>query len=274
MSSDGPPPTSIRSNEFDAYSPAEVARRVESAGVSKASMPALQTITLAVLAGAFIGFGGALYTVAVTGAELGFGPTRILGGVAFSLGLILVVVAGAELFTGNNLIVMAWADGRVSTARIARNWVLVFLGNAAGAVALAVLVSASGIYGLSNGAVGETAQRIAEAKVVLGFQEAFWRGVLCNMLVCLAVWMCFAAHTVPGKAVAIIFPVAGFVALGFEHSIANLYLIPVGYLAGAGHMTIGQMLGNLVPVTLGNIVGGSLLVAAVYWIVYIRGARN
>ena len=251
----------------DAYSPAEVAGRVEAAGVVKAALPADKLIVLAILAGAFIGFGAALYTVAVSDPGLGFGPTRLLGGLAFSLGLVLVVVAGAELFTGNALIVMAWADRRVTTGELARNWLLSFVGNALGAVGLAMAVWLSGI--LDAGPAHDTAVRIAETKMGFPFVEAFVRGILCNVLVCLAVWLCFAARSVTDKILAIVFPITAFVALGFEHSIANLYLLPVGLLVGAEGGLAG-LVGNLVPVTLGNIVGGAGGVAAVYWAIYLR----
>jgi formate/nitrite transporter len=251
----------------DAYAPKEVAGRVEAAGIVKAALPADKLLVLSILAGAFIGFGAALFTVAISDSGLGFGPTRLLGGLAFSLGLVLVVVAGAELFTGNALIVMAWADRRVTTGALARNWVLSFVGNAAGAVGLAVAVWLTGL--LVAGPAHDTAVRVAEAKMALPFVEAFIRGILCNILVCLAIWICFAARSVTDKILAIVFPITAFVALGFEHSIANLYLLPVGLLAGADGGLVG-VVGNLVPVTLGNIVGGGVLVALVYWLVYLR----
>ena len=274
-----------RSIDIDAYAPPEIASRIETAGVKKAHLPVLQTMVLAVLAGAFIAFGGMFYTLVVTDSGMGFGPQRLLGGIAFSLGLILVVIAGAELFTGNNLIVMAWAENKISTHQLMRNWLLVYIGNFVGAMATALIVYWSGILSLGDGALGETAKAIARGKVQLPFMEAFLRGVLCNTLVCLAVWLCFAAHTVTGKILAIIFPVSAFVALGFEHSVANMYLIPIGYLASVGDssatglmsyftatngITLSGFIGNLVPVTLGNIVGGSVFVALVYWIVYLR----
>ena len=255
---------------LDVLPPARIARLVEEVGVKKCSLPLVPTLTLGVLAGAFIAFGGMFYTLVVTGSELGFGPTRLVGGMAFSLGLVLVVVSGAELFTGNSLIVMAWADRRVGTAALLRNWSLVYLGNFIGALGTVVLVHFSGILTLGDGAVAVTAQTIAEAKVALGPLQAFVRGILCNTLVCLAIWMCFAAHTVTGKVLAILFPITAFVALGFEHSVANMYLIPIGALQLNGAIGIGGTLGNLVPVTLGNIVGGGALVALVYWLVYLR----
>ena len=253
----------------DAYAPAEIAARVESAGTTKANLPLDKLFTLGLLAGAFIAFGAAFYTLTITGSTLGFGPTKVLGGAAFSLGLILVVVAGAELFTGNTLIVMAWADGEVSSFALLRNWAVAFVANGVGAVLIAGLVFYSGV--LDGGGVKTTALKIAQGKLGLGFAEAFVRGILCNALVCLAVWLTFAARRVAGKAIMILFPITGFVALGFEHSIANFYLIPIGMMAGA-EGTLLDFAGNLIPVTLGNIVGGAGGVAAVYWVIY--GKRN
>ena len=261
-------PTTITPSPQDAYPPAQIARLVEQVGVKKATLPVTQTIALGLLAGAFIAFGAMYATLAMAGSGLGFGPSRMLAGLAFSLGLILVVVGGAELFTGNNLIVMAWADRKITTVQLARNWTLVYLANLAGAVGSALLVHWSGTLGLGDGEVGTSAIRIGETKAALGFGEAFFRGVLCNTLVCLAVWLCFAAHDVAGKILAIVFPISAFVALGFEHSIANMYLIPIAMLAGA-EITMAAFLGNLLPVTLGNVVGGGVFVAAIYWLVYL-----
>lgn len=260
-------PATVNVTGIDAYAPAQMAARIEAAGITKAGLPLEKLAMLGLLAGVYIGFGGALFTLAMTDPGLGFGPARLLGGVAFSLGLVLVVIGGAELFTGNALIVMAWADKRVSSAALMRNWGVTFVTNAAGGVGLAVLVHLSGVLDASS--VGQTAVAIAEGKMTLGVLEAFVRGVLCNVLVCLAVWLTFAAHTVTGKAVAIVFPIAAFVALGFEHSVANFYLIPIGMMAGA-EGGIAGLVGNLVPVTLGNIVGGAGGVAAVYWFIYVR----
>jgi formate/nitrite transporter len=254
----------------DAYPPAQVALLVEQVGVKKATSPLVETLALGLLAGAFIAFGAMFYTLVVTDNPLGFGPGRLLGGLAFSLGLILVVVGGAELFTGNNLVVMAWAARQIRTAQLARNWTLVYAANLIGALGTALMVLWSGTLELGGGAVAETAVAIAQAKVALGVMEAFFRGILCNVLVCLAVWLCFAAHDVPGKVLAIIFPISAFVALGFEHSVANMYLIPVAILAGAEGVTAAGFLANLVPVTLGNIVGGGVFVALVYWLIYLR----
>ncbi|HSR72062.1 MAG TPA: formate/nitrite transporter family protein [Kiloniellales bacterium] len=257
---------------FDAYKPAQIAVLIQEGGVAKARLPFLQMATLGVLAGAFIAFGAMFYTLTVTGADLGFGPGRLLGGVAFSLGLILVLVGGAELFTGNNLIVMAWAERRVTTREVLRNWIVVYLANFLGALGTVALFDLAGALELSGGAVAATAARIAEGKVGLDFQTAFFRGVLCNTLVCLAVWLSFAARDVASKILAIVFPISAFVALGFEHSVANMYLIPIGMLAQGQGIDALALFANLVPVTLGNIVGGSGLVALTYWLVYLRGS--
>ena len=256
----------------DAYAPAQVAALVEEGGVRKAAMPAGRLLTLGTLGGAFIAFGAMAYTLVVTGSTLGFGPTRLLGGVAFSLGLVLVLVGGAELFTGNALMAMAWAARKVGTGALLRNWSIVLAANAAGALGAAMLVHLSGVMALDGGNVGRTAVAIADAKLALGPAEAFFRGMLCNALVCLAVWLSFAATDIAGRILAILFPVAAFVALGFEHSVANLYILPAGDLAAGRPVGIAPLLANLVPVTLGNVVGGGGLVALVYWLAYLRRA--
>ncbi len=255
---------------MDAYSPAQIAGMIERGGVAKVRLPLLKMAALGALAGAFISFGAMFYTLVMTGSDLGFGPGRLLGGAAFSLGLILVLVGGAELFTGNNLIVMAWADRKVTTAELLRNWAVVYVANFAGALVGVALFYLAGLLDMNDGAVGETAAAIAQAKLGLDFPTAFFRGVLCNTLVCLAVWLCFAARRVTGKILAIVFPISAFVALGFEHSVANMYLIPIGMLAQGGGIDGVALIANLVPVTLGNIVGGSGLVALTYWLVYLR----
>lgn len=269
---------------IDAYAPAEIARRVLDVGVAKARLAAPDVLALAVLAGAFIALGASFATLATTETGLGFGPTRVLGGLVFSLGLILVVVAGAELFTGNNLVAMAWASRAITTRQVMRNWLLCYVGNFVGAVGTVMLVLWSGTWMANGGGVGATAIRIAAAKCEIGFAEAFTRGVLCNALVCLAVWLCQSGRSTTDKILAIIWPIAGFVALGFEHSIANMYFIPIGILLKArpelaavvpdglavDHLTVSGFVANLVPVTLGNIVGGTLLVAGIYWFVYLR----
>lgn len=260
---DQPNPTGL-----DAYKPAQIAQLIEAAGVAKAALPATRMAVLAALAGAFIGFGGAAYLMAMTGADAGFGPARILGGVVFSLGLILVIVGGAELFTGNALMVMAAVDGRISVGRLLRNWGVVYLGNFAGAIAL---VAAFALTGLADGPMGATAAKVAAGKATLGPVEALMRGALCNALVCLAVWLSFAARDATGKILAVLWPVTAFVALGLEHSIANMFLIPFGMVAGA-EVTLAQAAQNLVWVTIGNVIGGAGGVALAYRTAYPGGA--
>jgi formate/nitrite transporter len=267
------PNSNAARSPLDAYTPQEVAWLVEQGGVRKAQLPLLQTITLGLLAGAYIAFGGMFCTLILADPELGFASARLLGGIVFSLGLVLVVIGGAELFTGNNLIVIAWADGKVSSAQLLRNWSLVYLANFAGALTCVALMHWSGALQLGGGAAAEAAAAIATAKLQLPPGQAFVRGILCNALVCLAVWMSFASHSVTGKIMAIVLPISAFVALGFEHSIANMYLIPIGMLNGAP-ADIAGFLTNLLFVTLGNIIGGSVCVAAVYWIIYVRPASR
>lgn len=242
------------------YKPAEIAHLVEEAGVAKTRASLQSLVALSILAGAFIAFGGAFYTMVMTGADPSFGPHRMLGGIAFSLGLVLVIVGGAELFTGNALIVMAWVDRLVTTGAMLRNWAIVFAGNLAGSLALAAAIW---LTGLLDGGFGQTAAKIATAKLALDPLPLFVRAVLCNALVCLAVWLTFAAQDVAGKILAILLPIAAFVTLGFEHSIANMYLIPVGWLAGA-EASLPAFAANIAIVTLGNIIGGAGGVALAY----------
>ena len=254
---------------IDDYKPAEMARLVEELGVRKAVMPALQLFTLAVLAGAFIGFGALAFTMVMTGADLSFGPARLLGGITFSLGLILVIVGGAELFTGNALLVMALVDRRIGIGALLRNWAIVYAGNFTGALGLVALVA---LAHLMDGPLGETARKIAAAKASLPLDVAFFRGVLCNALVCLAVWLTIAARSVTGKILAIVWPISAFVLLGLEHSVANMYLVPAGWWAGAD-VTASAVLATLAAVTVGNVVGGAGGVGLAYWLVY-RPART
>lgn len=262
---------------FDAYSPKEIAERIQSVGVAKARLPLLSQVTLGILAGGFIGLGALYYTVVASDGSLGFAASRILGGLAFSLGLILVVVAGAELFTGNNLQVMAWAGRRITTSELLRNWMLIYLANFIGAFGLVLLVLWSNQWRMNGDAVGIAAIKIAAAKAALPFWEALFKGILCNMLVCLAVWLALAGRSVMDKIFAIIFPISAFVAAGFEHSVANMYFIPLGILlqeqlptAALPAVSWAGLMANLIPVTLGNIIGGGGLVAAVYYLVYCQ----
>jgi formate/nitrite transporter len=271
---------------LDALPPPAMARKAEDVGVAKAAMAAPKVFALAVLAGAFIALGALFATTVTAGtSDLAFGVTRLLAGLTFSLGLILVVVAGAELFTGNNLVVMAWAGRRVSTTRLLAGWLLVYVGNFAGAIATAALVYLARQYEFGGGAVGEQALAIGVAKTSLGFGQAVVLGTLCNALVCLAVWLTYSARTVADKILAVVPPIAAFVAAGFEHSVANMYFIPFALfvksdVGGGGAVDISGLtwdaflLDNLLPVTLGNIVGGTLMVGAVYWFVYLRDAAR
>jgi formate/nitrite transporter len=254
--------------EIDAYSPREMAQRVETAGVSKANLDALSMFSLAILAGAFIAFGAIFYTFVTQNSTLPSGLSQLIGGLVFCLGLILVVVAGAELFTGNNLIVMAYVSKKVTTYQLFRNWLIVYLGNLVGALIMVGLIYYSGHW--SSGEVGAKALAIANKKVNLSFNEALVRGILCNILVCLAVWLCFAGRSVTDKILAIVFPITAFVALGFEHSVANMYFVPAGN-PDISQLTIHDfVINNLLPVTIGNIIGGSVMVGAVYWFIYLR----
>ena len=268
---------------FDALLPAEMARKAENAGVAKAELGHWRMLALAVLAGAFVGLGAVFATTLTTGVcGLTYGIYRLDGGLVFCLGLILVVVAGAELFTGNNLIVMAWASGKVSTGRLLRNWGIVYVGNFLGSLLTAVGMFLSGQYKAAGGALGINALNIAQAKVSLGFAEALILGVFCNVLVCLAVWLCMSARSTTDKILAIVFPITAFVAAGFEHSVANMYFIPLGLfikqwggleVAAADYANLtwaNFILANLLPVTIGNIIGGAGLVGLVYWFIYLR----
>ena len=261
----------------DAFAPREVAQRIESVGVTKARMPTVPLLLLGVLAGAFIGLGSLFFVIVKSDATLGFAASQVLGGLVFSLGLLLVVVAGAELFTGNNLLAMARADDLITTRELLRNWVLVCAANFAGAAGLALIVHFSGHPRMNGGAIAEQVVRLALAKQALPWLEALLRGVLCNVLVCMAVWMAMAGRSVVDKAVAIVLPVSAFVAAGFEHSIANMYLFPLAMLVqwsdpsvGASAVTWAGMVGNLLPVIAGNLLGGSVLVGLTYHLIYRR----
>jgi len=286
---------------IDALLPGEMATRAEYLGVRKAEMPALTMFTLAVLAGAFISLGAIFATTISAGgmslADAGgavayttglpYGVTRLLTGLVFSLGLILVVVGGAELFTGNNMIVMAWASKKVTTYALLRNWGIVYAGNFVGALGTALLMFFTRQYTFGSNAVGIAALKIATGKTGLEFGQALVLGIMCNALVCLAVWLTYSARSTMDKIAAIIFPITAFVAAGFEHSIANMYFVPYAlfirgfdpdFMAAVGDKVTGLdsltwgafFLNNLIPVTIGNIIGGAVLVAAAYWSVFLR----
>jgi formate transporter len=290
---------------IDALLPQEMAMRAETLGVRKAEMPFLKMLMLSILAGAFISLGAIFATtvsagsMAITTANgdaafnsgLPYGVTRLLSGLVFSLGLILVIVGGAELFTGNNLIVMAWASGKVTTRALLRNWVIVYLGNFVGALGTAVLMLFTRQYTFGSNAVGIAALKTSVAKCDLTFLQAIALGILCNGLVCLAVWLTYSARSTIDKIVAIIFPITAFVTAGFEHSIANMYFIPYALfikMFDAEFITAVEdkvphlekltwqtfLVNNLLPVTIGNIIGGAVLVAAVYWIIFLRPEKS
>ena len=275
------PPDSHRT--LDPLLPAEIAEECEHIGVRKTQTDAITLFVLAILAGAFISLGAMFFTIVLSGSGLGWGPTQMLGGFAFSLGLVLVIVAGAELFTGNTLVVMAWASRKVTTTGVLRGWAIVYVGNFAGAILTALLIYASNQWHFNAAQVGGLAIDIGAKKTALGFGEAMALGILANALVALAVWLSFSARSLPGKVVAIAFPISAFVAGGFEHSIANMYFIPLALLVktedaalAASTRDVGGLdwgsffLDNLIPVTIGNIIGGAVLVGAVYWFVYLR----
>jgi formate transporter len=287
---------------MDSLLPPEMATRAEYLGVRKAAMPAFTMLMLSILAGAFIALGAIFATTIAAGGMsvtdaggavaystgLPYGVTRLLTGLVFCLGLILVVVGGAELFTGNNMIVMAWASGKVTGRALLRNWGIVYVGNFIGSIGTAVLMFFTRQHTFGSDAIGITALRIAVGKSEYEFVQAVTLGILCNALVCLAIWLTYSARTTLDKIVSIIFPITAFVAAGFEHSVANMYFIPYAllvkgfdpeYMAKVGDKVAnldaltwqGFFINNLIPVTIGNIIGGAVLVAAIYWVVFLRG---
>lgn len=266
---------------FNAYSPPEIEEAIEKVGVTKAALPFLPCLMLAIVAGGSIGLGALYYSVVTSDPTLSFGISRLLGGLVFCLGLSIVVVGGAELFTGNNLIVMARASGRISTAALLRNWVIVFVGNFIGGAGLAVLVLCSHHLDMNDGRIALAMLTTATAKISPPLISLFFKGILCNVLVCMAVWLAAAGRSVADKIIALTLPVSAFVAAGFEHSVANMYFLSVAWLltmagdvpAGfeASLITITGIFHNLVPVTLGNIVGGAGFVGFMYWAIYRKG---
>jgi formate/nitrite transporter len=276
---------------FDDYTPGEMAKRVEITSIRKAKLSFLSLLMLAILAGSFIALGAEFCTLVIFDSTLSVGLTKLLGGLVFSLGLVLVIIAGAELFTGNNLIMMGFGSGVVTYKQLLKNWGVSYLGNFVGSIFIVGLMYFSNQWIMKDYLLGAKAVLIAAGKVNLTFTEGFVRGILCNLLVCLAVWLCFSARTVVGKVSAIIFPITAFVASGFEHSIANMYFIPMGIIlrgnsnvmnkvlevapdVNLDRLNITGFLGNLLPVTLGNIVGGALLVAAIYWLIIVLPKRR
>ncbi len=290
----------------DALVPAEMALKAEAVGVKKANMAFGEMFALAVLAGAFIALGAVFSTTVSAGGitiqtadgapafstGLPYGVIRLLSGLSFSLGLILVIVGGAELFTGNNLIIMAFTSGKITFKQLMRNWIIVYIGNFVGSIATAILMFFTKQYMSGNGAVGLNILNIGETKTSLGFGQAVALGIMCNALVCLAVWLCYSARSTIDKILSIIFPISAFVAAGFEHSVANMYFIPMAIFVkdwsgsalfelikktpeNFSHLTWGNFLiGNLVPVTIGNIIGGAFMVGLVYWFIYLRKPKK
>lgn len=262
----------------DAYSPAEIQDKVEKLGVKKARMPFLPELTLSVVAGGSIGLGGMFFCIVLGDPALGFAAQRVLGGIVFALGLALVMIAGAELFTGNCLIVMAWANRQISTAEVLKNWSIVWVGNLIGALGLVFLLYMAHFADLNGGNVGLGMLKLAIGKMSPDAVTIFFKGIMCNILVCLAVWLAYAGRTVSDKMLGMLLPVAAFVAAGFEHCIANMLFLPFAWvLVQTGHVpagldvsviTLPNIVHNLIPATLGNIVGGAGFVGVVYWLIY------
>jgi len=294
---------------FDALLPGAMASKAEDLGVKKAALPALNMFILAILAGAFIAMGAIFATTVSAGSiavvnpadsstayttGLPYGVIRLIMGLAFALGLILVIVGGSELFTGNNLIAMAFASRKVTLGGLLRNWIIVYLGNFAGSIATAYIIYLSKQYTFpgGKGAIGLNVLNIADTKCGFTFIQAVALGILCNALVCLAVWLCYSARSTTDKILAIIPPISAFVAAGFEHSIANMYFIPVGlFVKYSGDTKFFEAIGktaeafknltwsnffvkNLLPVTIGNIIGGAIMVGLVYWFIYLHKPTN
>lgn len=254
--------------DHDAYKPAQIASLIETAGVTKARLPFGQMLTLAILAGAFIGFGAAAYLMVITGVEP-TGPAKLLGGLVFSLGLILCIVGGAELFTGNALMIMAAVDRKITLPELLRSWGVVYVGNAIGAVGLAAAFACTGLL---DAPFGETAAKVATTKATLPILAMLAKAALCNALVCLAVWLTVSARDTTGKILAVLWPISCFVLLGLEHSIANMFLFPLGIFSGAD-VSLAAALANVFWVTLGNLIGGAGGVALAYRYAYLGGKK-
>lgn len=263
---------------LDAYAPAEIQDKVEKLGVKKARMPALASLALAVVAGGSIGLGALFFGIVLADPTLGFAAQRLLGGLVFTLGLALVMIGGAELFTGNCLIVMAWANRQLGTGEVLRNWVIIWIGNFIGALGLVFLVYMAHTAALNNDAFGNGLIKLAAGKVAPDAVTIFFKGVLCNILVCLAVWLSYAGRSVTDKLFGMVLPVTAFIAAGFEHCVANMFILPYAWvLVQTGHvpegvdvsvLTLGAIIHNLIPATLGNIAGGAGFVGGIYWLVY------
>lgn len=259
-----------------AMTPASMELKNERVAETKAGTDLASALVLAVMSGAFISLGATFMLVVKSDAALPFAATQLLGGFAFTLGLFLVLAAGAELFTGNCLMVMGPLSGRFSWGKLLSSWLVVLAGNLAGALLASAAMLAAGVASANGGALGEAAIAVAEGKVALGWGTAFVRGVLCNMLVCLAVWVGHSASSVTDKFFSALLPVMGFMAAGFEHCVANMFFLPYAMMLQAtgvasGSVDLAGVLHNLSAATLGNLVGGVVLVGASYWFVYGRG---
>lgn len=273
-----------------ALAPPEIAEKAAEEGAKNADLPVANMVVLGFLAGTYIALGGLFATTVGAGADgvLPYGFTQFLSGLVFTVGLALVLVGGSQLFTGNTMtLAVAWAQRRVTALRVLRAWAIVYAANLVGSLVIAGLVFLGGQYTMGEGVVGEAALSSAEGKVQLSFVEAVALGILANFLVCLAVWLSYSARTTADKILALLLPIWAFVAAGLEHSVANMYLIPIGLIIKDGapdsfwasigsdpsaypDLTWGGFLGNLLPVTIGNIIGGSILVGVAYWYVYLR----
>ncbi len=259
----------------DELTPAATEAKVEKVAETKAAMPAARCFVSAMLAGAFIGFGAMYFCTFLGDPTLPFGVQRTVGGLCFCLGLVLVLCCGAELFTGNILMVCARASKKISGAALARSWALVWLGNLAGSLVAVALVFFANVQGMNGGEVGEAFVSVAAGKVALDPLTLFVKAVMCNILVCLAVWIGLSAKTVADKVLGILLPISAFVACGFEHCVANMFFLPMGFalngagFGAAGAITVGGMVYNIALATVGNIVGGAI-VGAAYWFVYRR----
>lgn len=261
----------------DCLSPAQTLHKAVDVGVGKASMPRGRSFLLAMMAGLFIAMGAALMLVVKSDSSLGFASSQILSGLVFSVGLFLVVVAGAELFTGNNLMAIGCLSGRYGAGRLVGSWLTVYAGNFVGSLLLVFILAGANFAGLNGGAVGVAAAGVAASKASLSPMAAFCRGIMCNVLVCLAVWMSFAGHSVADKFLACVMPVMGFVASGYEHCVANMFFLPYGLLVQAlgqggeaAAVSLAGACSNLLWVTLGNLVGGAVIIGGGYWLAYRR----
>jgi len=273
--------------------PAEISVATVQIGVKKVGMKSLNVVLLGILAGVFIAFaaeGSNMAAFNLFAKPETYGLGKVLAGAIFGTGLMLVILAGGELFTGNTMIIAGVLDGRVKLNDMFKNWGLVYLGNFIGSVFIAYMMVESGLFNSGANVLGGVTIKIASYKVGLSFTSAFFLGIMCNWLVCLAVWMAYGAKDMVGKVFAIFFPIWLFITSGFEHSIANMYYIPAGILAKANPAWVAASgvtpeklallnwktfaINNLVPVTLGNIVGGGIFVAAIYWFVYIKNVAK